>query len=407
MAETRLFHWQGRDKSGRRVTGEVSSGSSRMVRVLLHQQGIRVTRIKRQGPERSLVFGRPNSADIALVARQLATLVKAQIPLAQSLEVVAKSSEKPALGRILLDVRDQVSRGHAFAEALGQHPRQFDPLFCSLVRAGEQAGALTTMLERLAAHREKTEALKAKIRSAMKYPVFILLMASLVSLLLLIEVVPRFEDIFAGFGAELPALTRMVVSWSRFVQAWWLTLICGVGLLFLAYRMGIKRSESFATLQDRLALRLPVLGALVSASASARFARTLSTTLVAGQPLLEALEASAGAPDNRVYRAAVHQIREQVMSGIQLHLAMSQTGVFPALVVQMLAIGEEAGSLDTMLERVAGYYEERVDNTVDSLTSLLEPVAMAVLGLIVGGLIVAMYLPVFSMGNIIGGAGHP
>ena len=407
MAATPIFLWEGVDRGGREVRGEIGSKSVRTARAILSRRGIRNARITRKSRRLQLGKGRITSGDIALITRQLATLTRAQVPLLQAIEVMMKSSRKLKLNQVLEDIRDQVERGNSFVAALRRHPAQFDLLYCSLVQAGEQSGSLEAILDRLASYQEKTEALRSKIRSAMRYPLFILLMAGLVSTLLLVQVVPQFEDIFAGFGAELPPLTQKVVGLSQFMQDWWLPLALSLCLAWVGYRAGLSRSQRLRDLQDLLVLKLPILGGIAAGSAVSRFARTLSTTIASGLPLLEALESVAATSGNQVYLRAVTNIGNRVSDGTQLHLAMGQTQVFPDLMVQLVAIGEESGTLNEMLDRVADYYEERVDSEVDSLTSLIEPVTMTVLGVIIGGLIVAMYLPVFTLGSVIGGTGHP
>lgn len=406
MAALRTFVWEGRDSSGRHAGGELNCASIRVARARLGVEGIRVLRIKRKGRRLPLRRRGVSSQELALFTRQLATLIRAGVPLLQSLEAVARSNERPVFSRILLDLRDQVEKGNAFAAALQRHPRQFDPLFCNLVRTGEQSGTLEVMLERLALHKEKTEALRAKLVAALRYPVFILLLAGVVCTLLLVRVVPQFESIFASFGAELPLLTARVIRLSGFLQNWWPMLASGGCLAVAGYRSALWRSRRLRDLQDALLLKLPVLGGICTGSAVARFARTLATTLGGGLPLLEALNSAGDATGNQVFRRATERVRDQVESGTQLHQAMHLAGVFPGMVVQLVAIGEESGSLDEMLDKAADYHEEAVDRAVESLTSLIEPVTMAVLGVSLGSLIIAMYLPVFSMGNVIGGTGQ-
>ncbi len=332
-------------------------------------------------------------------------MMKAGVPLVQSFEIVADGLDNPKLKTLVLNIRDDVSGGLAFASAIRTHPEEFDDLFCNLVEAGEQSGALETMLDRLATYQEKTEQLKAKIKKAMNYPIAVLVVAGIVSTLLLVKVVPQFEEIFAGFGAELPEFTQMVVNMSRFMQEWWFMFLIAIGVAIFSYKEAFKRSKAVRDGQDKLMLKLPVIGDLLDKSAVARFARTLSTTFAAGVPLVDALESVAGAAGNIVYFEAITQIKEDVSSGINLNTSMKQSGVFPNMVIQMVAIGEESGALDAMLDKSATYYEEQVDNAVDGLTALMEPIIMSFLGVVIGGLIIAMYLPIFSMGEAVGG-GH-
>jgi len=332
-------------------------------------------------------------------------MMKAGVPLVQSFEIVADGIDNPMMKDLILKIRDEVSSGNSFAHAVKTQPQYFDDLFCNLIDAGEQSGALETMLDRLATYKEKTEALKAKIKSAMNYPIAVLVVAGVVSGILLVKVVPQFEEIFAGFGAELPEFTQMVVNMSRFMQEWWFAGVVALAAVFFAYKEAHKRSRAIRDGQERLALKMPILGDILDKSCIARFARTLSTTFAAGVPLVDALESVAGAAGNIVYLEAINQIKEDVSSGIQLNTSMKLQGVFPNMMIQMVAIGEESGALDGMLDKAATYYEEMVDNAVEGLTSLMEPIIMSFLGVVIGGLIIAMYLPIFSMGDAIGGGG--
>lgn len=340
-------------------------------------------------------------ADIAVFTRQLATMMKAGVPLVQSFEIVADGSDKPKMRDLIFDVRDNVSAGGGFAAALRNHPRQFDDLFCSLVESGETAGALETMLDRVATYKEKTEQLKAKIKKALTYPIAVLVVALVVTAILLIKVVPIFAETFSGFGADLPAFTLFVLGLSETMQEYWilvLLVICG-GLV--GFREARFRSEKFAYAVDAAMLKIPIIGIIIYNSIIARFARTLSTTFSAGVPIVDALESVAGAAGNRLYSDAIMKIRDEVMTGIQLQQAIKNRNMFPTLLQQMTAIGEESGALDEMLEKAATHYEEAVDNSVDNLTSLLEPLIMSVLGVLVGGLLIAMYMPIFQLGNVV------
>ena len=351
----------------------------------------------------AIMSERINPVDIALFTRQLATMIEAGVPLVQSFEIVADGMDNQTLQDMIIKLRDEVSAGNSFAAAVRTQPRYFDDLFCNLIAAGEQSGTLETMLDQLATHKEKTEALRAKIKSAMHYPVAVLGVATVVSGILLVKVVPQFESIFAGFGAELPEFTRLVVAMSRWMQTWWLAVIIGLGTVFLIYREAYKRSPTVRHRRERLALKLPVLGNILNKSCIARFSRTLATTFAAGVPLVDALDTVSGSAGNIVYKEAILQVRENVSGGSQLHASMKQANVFPNMVVQMVAVGEESGTLDRMLDKAASYYEDMVDTLVGGLTSLMEPMIMVILGVVIGGLIIAMYLPVFSMGDALSG----
>ncbi|MCB1692177.1 MAG: type II secretion system F family protein [Pseudomonadales bacterium] len=407
-AANTVFAWEGTDKAGRKTKGEITSTNANVAKAELRKQGINPTKVTKKAGGLS-IFGKMGSkisaSDIALFTRQLATMMKAGVPLVQSFEIVADGIDNPAMKDLILKIRDDVSSGNSFAHAIEQHPAQFDELFCNLIDAGEQSGALETMLDRLATYKEKTEALKGKIKSAMNYPIAVLVVASVVSGILLVKVVPQFEEIFAGFGAELPEFTQMVVDLSRWMQDWWFIIVAIIAALIFAYREAHKRSEAIRDGQERLMLKLPILGDILDKSCVARFARTLSTTFAAGVPLVDALESVSGAAGNVVYKEAILKIKDDVSSGIQLNYSMKQSNVFPNMVIQMVAIGEESGALDGMLDKAATYYEEMVDNAVEGLTSLMEPLIMSFLGVVIGGLIIAMYLPIFSMGQAVGGGG--
>ena len=408
-AANSVFAWEGTDKSGKKTKGEIKSSNANVAKAELRKQGINPTKVTKKGGGFAFLAkmnAKISAQDISLFTRQLATMMKAGVPLVQSFEIVADGMDNPAMKELILRIRDDVSAGNSFAYAIGQHPQQFDDLFCNLVDAGEQSGALETMLDRLATYKEKTEALKAKIKSAMNYPIAVLVVASVVSGILLIKVVPQFEEIFQGFGAELPEFTQMVVNMSRWMQAYWYTVVGALAVVYFAYKEAHKRSKAVRDAQERFMLKMPVLGDLLDKSCIARFARTLSTTFAAGVPLVDALESVAGAAGNIVYFEAIQQIKEDVSSGIQLNYSMRQANVFPNMVIQMVSIGEESGALDGMLDKAATYYEEMVDNAVDGLTSLMEPIIMSFLGVVIGGLIIAMYLPIFSMGQAVGGGSH-
>src|SRR4249920_2787327 len=406
MAASALFVWEGTDKQGRRAKGEIASSNPAIAKAELRKQGINATRVRKKGAGLSLSSGKSiNSADISLFTRQMATMMRAGVPLVQSFEIVADGLDKPKLRDLVLQIRSDVSSGNTFASALRKHPVYFDDLFCNLVDAGEQSGSLETMLDRIASYKEKTESLKAKVRKAMTYPIAVLVVAVIVSGILLIKVVPQFQTVFAGFGAELPAFTMFVIHISEVVQAYWILLLLGIAATIAGFTIARRRSKPLRDAIDRTALKMPVVGNIIEKSAVARFARTLSTTFAAGVPLVDALNSVAGATGNSVFVNAVYKVRDDVSTGQQLNFSMRSTGVFPNMVVQMVAIGEESGALDTMLDKSATYYEEQVDNAVDNLTALMEPMIMSVLGVLVGGLIIAMYLPIFQLGRVVGGGG--
>jgi len=405
MAST-VFAYEGTDRSGKKTKGEITSSNANIAKAELRKKGINATKVTKKGGFNLAQMGaKITPGDIALFTRQLATMMKAGVPLVQSFEIVADGMDNPPMKDLILKIRDEVSSGNSFAHAIKTQPEHFDDLFCNLVDAGEQSGALETMLDRLATYKEKTEALKAKIKSAMNYPIAVLVVAGVVSGILLVKVVPQFEEIFAGFGADLPEFTQMVVDMSRWMQEWWFIILFVIGALYFSYKEMHKRSQAVRDRQERLALKLPVIGDILDKSCVARFARTLSTTFAAGVPLVDALDSVSGAAGNIVYQEAINRIKDEVSSGIQLNTSMKSQDIFPNMVIQMVAIGEESGALDGMLDKAATYYEEMVDNAVEGLTSLMEPMIMAFLGVVIGGLIIAMYLPIFSMGDAIGGGG--
>ena len=395
-----IYSYKGTDRKGNVIQSEISGPNPTIVKAQLLKQGITVKTIKKQSENRGGKSIKP--ADIAIFSRQMATMMKAGVPLVQSFEIVADGVEKQSLRRLVLNIRDSVAAGGGFANALRMHPKYFDDLFCSLVEAGEQSGALETMLDRIATYKEKTEALKAKIKKALTYPISVIIVAFVVTGILLVKVVPQFAATFSGFGAELPAFTQFVMKLSDYAIAYWFWFIIGVVALGVGFSQARKRSAAFAYAIDRYTLKIPVIGQILYLSVMARFARTLSTTFAAGVPLIDALTSVAGAAGNRIYYDAIIKVREEVSTGIQLNSALKARGIFPSLMIQMSAIGEESGSLDAMLDKVAVYYEEAVDNMVDTLTSLLEPMIMSVLGVLVGGLLIAMYLPIFNLGQVVG-----
>lgn len=396
------YSYSGVDKKGNKVSGEIVADTPAIAKAQLRKQGVIPQKVAKKSEPLLGAGKKPiTPADIAVISRQLATMMKAGVPLVQSFEIIGKGHENPSVQELVLTIKGDIESGTNMAEALRKHPKHFDDLFCDLVSAGEQSGALENMLDRIATYKEKTEALKSKIKKALFYPIAVVIVALIVTSILLIFVVPQFQDIFASFGAELPAFTMMVIGLSEWMQAYW--YIC----LFIIIGMvvGIKKlnekSEAFRNGKDKLILKLPVIGEILNKAAIARFARTLSTTFAAGVPLVEALESAAGASGNYVYRTGLLRIREEVMTGTQMNVSMINTGLFPNMVNQMVAIGEESGSVDGMLTKIADIYEQEVDDAVDGLSSLLEPLIMAVLGVLVGGLIVAMYLPIFKLGQVV------
>jgi type IV pilus assembly protein PilC len=397
------FVWAGKDKKGSAIKGSMTGKNAALVKAQLRKQGVTPTKIKKQ----AAAIGKASKKkitpfDIALFTRQMATMMKAGVPLVQSFEIVADGLENPSLRDLVLDIKTDVAAGNNFAGALRNHPKHFDELFCNLVDSGEQSGALETMLDRVATYLEKSETLKKKVKKAMTYPIAVLVVALVVTTILLVKVVPQFEDLFSGFGAELPAFTQFVIGISEWMQEWWIICIAIIATAIYAFKEARRRSPNFSDKVDAYLLKMPVVGPILEKSAIARVGRVLATTFAAGVPLVDALNSVAGATGNAIFRDAVHKIRDDVSSGTQLQFSMKQTGVFPAMAVQMVSIGEESGALDSMLEKVADYFEEEVDNLVDNLTALMEPMIMSVLGVLVGGLIIAMYLPIFQMGQAVG-----
>ena len=397
------FTWEGSDRKGQKVTGQMSATNQAMAKANLRKQGITPTKVKKKAADLFAPRKKPvTPAEIASFSRMIATMMKAGIPLVQSFEIIGKGHDNPSVQELLLSIKTNIESGTSFAEALRKYPRYFDDLFCDLVDAGEQAGALEEMLDRIATYKEKSESLKKKIKKALTYPIAVLVIAVVVTSILLIFVVPTFKEVFGNFGADLPAFTLMVIGFSEWMQAWWWAALGVVLGILYSLKELLFRSEKARDFRDRLMLKLPAIGPILYEAAVARYARTLSTTFAAGVPLVEALESAAGASGNVVFRNAIHKIRDDVSTGMAMHMSMESVKIFPNMVVQMVGIGEESGSLDAMLSNVAGIYEENVDNSVDNLSALLEPMIMAVLGVLVGGLIIAMYLPIFTMGQVVG-----
>jgi type IV pilus assembly protein PilC len=406
MAETAVvsntpFLWEGTDRHGKKVKGKSLANDEAAVRADLRRQGVVPTRIRKQ--RRNPFSGRNKitTGDIAVFSRQLSTMLAAGIPLVQAFEIVGNGHENAAMQKLILAVKSDVEGGSALAEALAKHPLYFDDLFVNLVEAGEQAGALETLLDKIATYKEKTEAIKKKIKKALTYPAAVLVVAFIVTTILLIFVIPSFEDLFKGFGADLPTFTRMVIDLSAFVRSQGVIIALVIGAAIGAFIYFKKRSRAFRHFLDRMMLKVPVIGPIMQKAAIARYARTLSTMFAAGVPLVEAMESVAGATGNIVYEMGVLAMRDEVATGQRLQQAMENTDLFPNMVIQMIAVGEESGSLDEMSAKVADFYELEVDNAVDNLSSLLEPMIMAILGVLVGGLVVAMYLPIFKLGAVV------
>ncbi len=405
MAETAVvstpFIWEGTDKNGKKVKGKSLANDEAAVRADLRRQGVVPTRIRKQRKGLFSGGGKITTADIAIFSRQLATMLAAGIPLVQAFEIVGNGHENAAMQKLILSIKSDVEGGSSLAEALAKHPLYFDDLFVNLVEAGEQAGALESLLDKIATYKEKTEAIKKKIKKALTYPAAVLVVAFIVTTILLIFVIPSFEDLFKGFGADLPTFTRMVIDLSAFVRTKGVILALGIGAGIGAFIYFKKRSQAFRHFLDRMMLKMPIIGPILQKASIARYARTLSTMFAAGVPLVEALESVAGATGNIVYEHGVLEMRDEVATGQRLQQAMENTDLFPNMVIQMIAVGEESGSLDDMSAKVADFYEEDVDNAVDNLSSLLEPMIMGILGVLVGGLVIAMYLPIFKMGAVV------
>ena len=395
------FVWEGTNKSGKKVKGKSLANDEAAVRADLRRQGVVPTRIRKQRKGLFAGGGKIETADIAIFSRQLATMLSAGIPLVQAFEIVGNGHENAAMQKLILGIKADVEGGSALAEALSKQPLYFDDLFVSLVEAGEQAGALEGLLDKIATYKEKTEAIKKKIKKALTYPAAVLAVAFIVTTILLIFVIPSFEDLFRGFGADLPGFTRAVIDLSAFVRAkgFFIVLIIAAAVSTFIYFQ--KRSRPFRHFLDRMMLKMPIIGPILQKAAIARYARTLSTMFAAGVPLVEALESVAGATGNIVYEIGVMEMRDEVATGQRLQQSMENTDLFPNMVIQMIAVGEESGSLDEMSAKVADFYEADVDDAVDNLSSLLEPVIMSILGVLVGGLVVAMYLPIFKLGAVV------
>lgn len=393
-----IFAWEGKDRTGKIVKGEIRAGGKAVVTVSLRRQGISVTKIKRKSFSSTKKI---KEKDIALFTRQMSTMMKAGVPLLQTFDIIARGHSNPSVSKLVQDIRSDVETGTSLNQAFRKFPLYFDPLFCNLIAAGEQAGILEDLLERLAVYKEKTIAIKGKIKSAMFYPVSIIAVAFIVTAIIMIKVVPAFKDVFKSFGADLPAPTLFVMAISDFFVAYWYIIFGGLGFGLYFFFQSWKRSAKVQRFMDKLLLKVPIFGAVIRKATIARWTRTLATMFAAGVPLVESLDSVGGASGNIVYADATRQIQTEVSTGTSLTVAMQSTDVFPNMVTQMVSIGEESGSLDTMLGKVADFYEAEVDDAVASLSSLMEPIIMVILGVLIGGLVIAMYLPIFKLGSVV------
>ena len=401
-AKGHKFSWQGLDRQGRPSKGEIESASVALAKAQLRQQGIKPKSVKKKTKPLFGGGGRKiTPSDISIFTRQLATMMKAGVPLVQSFDIVAEGLDNARMRSVVTDIKNEVASGTSLAISLSRFPQYFDDLFVNLVGSGETSGTLETMLDRVATYKEKSEALKAKIKKAMTYPIAVVVVALIVTGILLVKVVPTFAITFESFGSELPAFTLFVLGISNFAQDWWFVAVIGIAAGVAAFKEGLKRSVAFSEVIDKIMLRLPVIGDIVFNSIIARFSRTLATTFAAGVPLVEALDSVSGAAGNSVYAKAIKRIRDDVTTGSPLYESIRTTGIFPTMLLQMVSIGEESGALDEMLAKVADFYEDAVDNAVDSLSSLMEPIIMSILGVLVGGLMIAMYLPIFMLGSVV------
>ena len=404
VAKSVMFVWEGTDKQGKRIKGEMSGQSDALVKALLRRQGINPIKVKKKPKTLLGGGGRRKSIkpkDITVFSRQLATMMSSGVPLVQAFEIVGRGHENQNMQDLILGIKADVEAGGTLTEALRKRPLYFNDLYCNLVEAGEHAGILEGILHKIANYMEKTEALKSKIKAALFYPIAVIVVAFIIVTILMIFVIPQFQSLFEGFGAELPGLTQMVVNMSKWFQKFWYILALSVAGVVYGFMEVRKRSRAFGQFLDRMSLKIPVIGEILEKSAIARFARTLETMFAAGTPLVEAMNSVAGATGNIVFYTACMKIRDEIATGVQLQAAMRNVGLFPNMVIQMVAIGEESGAIDTMLGKVADWYEQEVDDAVEALTSLLEPMIMAFLGVVIGGLVIAMYLPIFKMGAVV------
>ncbi len=402
-AKSAMFVWEGTDKQGKRVKGELSGQSDALVKALLRRQGINPTKVKKK-PKSMVGKGsgkKITPKDITVFSRQLATMMSSGVPLVQAFEIVGRGHENANMQDLILGIKADVEAGGQLTDALRKRPLQFNDLYCNLVEAGEHAGILEGILHKIASYMEKTEALKSKIKSALFYPAAVIVVAFVIVTILMIFVIPQFQDLFASFGADLPALTMMIINMSKWFQAYWWLLALGIAGVVVGFLETRKRSKAFGHFLDRMSLKIPIIGMILEKAAMARYARTLETMFAAGTPLVEAMNSVAGACGNIVYYEACMKIRDEISTGTQLQAAMRDTQLFPNMVIQMVAIGEESGAIDTMLGKVADWYEQEVDDAVEALTSLLEPMIMAFLGVVIGGLVIGMYLPIFKMGAVV------
>ena len=397
-----IFVYEGRDRKGQKVKGELGGQTAAIVKAALRKQGINATKVRKKSAPLFGGRGKATPKDIAIFSRQLATMMSSGVPLVQAFEIIGRGHEKKGVQDLLLAIKADIEGGSSLTDSLARHPLYFDDLYVNLVGAGEHAGILDNVLDKIATYKEKTESIKGKIKKALFYPTAVLVVAFLITAILLIYVVPEFAKLFSGFGADLPAMTKFVMKLSDIFQKFWWLIFGSIGGAIYGILQAKKRSRKFNESMDRIMLKVPIIGTILTKAAIARYSRTLATMFAAGVPLVEAMVSVAGAVGNVVYGEAVRKMRDEVATGTQLNVAMSKTKLFPNMVVQMTAIGEEAGSLDSMLSKVADFYEEEVDNMVDSLSSLLEPFIMVILGTLVGGLVVAMYMPIFQMGKVVG-----
>ena len=393
------FLWTGKNKAGKTVKGEQRATSEAVVNATLRRQGILVSKVSKQTFKRG---GTVTEKDIALFTRQLATMMKSGVPLLQTFDIVGRGHDNPAVGKLLLDIKSDVETGSSLSQAFRKHPLYFDQLYCNLVAAGEQAGILETLLDRLATYKEKMLAIKSKIKSALFYPVAIIIVAFIITAVIMIFVIPAFKEVFKSFGADLPAPTLIVIAISDFFIEYWWAIFGGIGVSIFAFFYTLKRSETMQIAFDRIFLRLPIFGNIIRKSVMARWTRTLATMFSAGVPLVESLDSVGGAAGNYVYKIGTRQIQSEVSTGTSLTSAMQNSELFPNMVNQMVAIGEESGALDSMLGKVADFFEAEVDDAVEALSSLMEPIIMVVLGVLIGGMVIAMYLPIFKLGAVVG-----
>lgn len=397
-AKEYTYSWEGKDKSGKVIKGEMRAAGEASASAHLRRQGINVTKIKKAATK----GGKVSDKDVTLFTRQLATMLKSGVPLLQAFDIVGKGHENPAVSRLLMDIKTDVETGSSLQQAFRKYPLYFDDLFCNLVGAGEAAGILDSLLDRLATYKEKIQAIKGKIKSALFYPISIIVIAFVITAVIMIFVIPAFKELFKNFGADLPAPTVFIMNLSDFFVQWWFVIFGGIGGAIYGFMYTWKRNKNMQRVMDTLLLKLPIFGSVIRKATIARWTRTLATMFAAGVPLVEAFDSVAGAAGNAVYYDATKQIQREVTTGVSLTVAMQNSNVFPSMVLQMVAIGEESGSIDSMLGKVADFFEAEVDDAVEALSSLMEPMIMVVLGTLIGGMVIAMYLPIFKMGQAVG-----